>query len=32
MGAIMLEGVGFASGLAAICLQVASRAFVRQNA
>jgi ABC-2 type transport system permease protein len=31
-GAIMLEGVGVAVGLAAVCLWVASRAFVRENA
>jgi ABC-2 type transport system permease protein len=31
-GAIMLEGVGVAFGLAALCLWVASRAFVRENA
>lgn len=29
---IMLEGVGVAIGLAAVCLFVASRAFVRENA
>jgi hypothetical protein len=31
-GTIMLEGVGVAVGLAALCLWVASRAFVRENA
>jgi ABC-2 type transport system permease protein len=31
-GAVMLEGVGVAVGLAAVCLWVASRAFVRENA
>jgi ABC-2 type transport system permease protein len=31
-GVIMVEGVGVAVGLAALCLWVASRAFVRENA
>jgi ABC-2 type transport system permease protein len=31
-GTIMLEGVCVAIGLAAVCLLVASRAFIRENA
>ena len=31
-GNIMIEGVGVAVGMAALCLWVASRAFVRENA
>jgi hypothetical protein len=31
-GTIMLEGVAVAIGLAAVCLAIASRAFVRENA
>jgi hypothetical protein len=31
-GAVMLEGVGVAVGLAALCPWIASRALVRENA
>ena len=31
-GTIMVEGVSVAVGLAALCLWIASRAFVRENA
>jgi ABC-2 type transport system permease protein len=31
-GAIMIEGVAVAIGMAAVCIWAASRAFVRENA
>jgi ABC-2 type transport system permease protein len=31
-GAVMIEGVAVAVGMAAVCIWVASRAFVRENA